>query len=276
MIRARMCPNCQKLISNDESKCPYCGTTYPNFFLKHFFVKLFNSDEVISLLIMINVLMFGISICVDFSKTQMDLNPFVFLSPGNEALFLLGASGSIPIYHYGNWWSLLTANYLHGGLLHILFNMLALNQVGRLIAREFGSSRFWIIYTLSGVLGFLLSVIMDVKFTIGASAAVCGLIGAGCYFGKSQGGEYGQAVYRDLSGWIISLFLFGFLFNGINNWGHAGGLLSGIVIAWLLGYKVQSRFIIIHQIVAVLCIACTVLSLLWGIGLSFYVRSASF
>jgi rhomboid protease GluP len=271
MTHAKLCPNCRKLISNDESKCPYCGTKYPHFFLKQFILKMINSEDVISILIMINVLMFGISICFDVSKIGLDINPLDFLSPGNEALFWLGATGSIPINNYGHWWSLLTANYLHGGLLHIIFNMLALNQIGALITREFGAYRFWIIYTGSGLLGFLLSLIMNVSFTIGASAAICGLIGAGCYFGKSQGGEYGQAVYRDLSGWIIGLFFIGFLVNGINNWGHAGGLLSGVLIAWLLGYEVRSKYQKIHLFIAIICIASTALSLIWVIGFAFYI-----
>jgi len=273
MTHAKLCPNCRKLISNDESKCPYCGTAYPHFFLMQFFLKLLNNNDVVSVLIMINVLFFGISICIDFSKVELNINPLAFLSPGNEALFLLGASGSIPIYNYGHWWSLLNANYLHGGLLHIIFNMMALNQIGTLIVREFGAYRFWIIYTGSGVLGFLLSLIMNVQFTIGASAAICGLIGAGCYFGKSQGGEYGQAVFRDLSGWIMGLFLIGFLVSGINNWGHAGGLLSGILIAWVLGYHVQSKYQKIHHIVAIIFITCTALSLLWGIVFALYIFS---
>lgn len=272
MTHARLCPNCRKLISDDESKCPYCGTTYPHFFLKHFFLKMLNSEGVISILIMINALMFGISVFIDYSQIGLDINPFNFLSPSNKALFFLGASGSIPVYNYGHWWSLLNANYLHGNLLHIIFNMIALNQVGTLIAKEFGAYRFWIIFTGSGVLGFLVSLLMNINFTIGASAAVSGLIGAGCYFGKSLGGEYGEYVYRQLSGWIIGLFLFGFLVKGINNWGHAGGILSGILIAWLVGYHVQSKYEKIHCFLAIMCIACTITSLLWGISSALYIN----
>jgi rhomboid protease GluP len=272
MTTARLCPNCRKLISNDESKCPFCGTRYPHFFLKGFLLKLFNIDDVITSLIMINVLMFGISIFINYSEIRLDINPLSFLSPGSQSLFFLGATGTIPFYNYGHWWSLLTANYLHGGLLHIIFNMIALNQVGTLITKVFGAHRFWIIYTGSGVLGFLLSVMMNIQFTIGASAAVCGLIGAGCYFGKSQGGEYGHFIYQRLSGWIISLFLFGFLVNGINNWGHAGGLFGGILIAWLVGYDVQSKYQKIHRVFAIACIAATSMALLWGIGFALYLK----
>jgi rhomboid protease GluP len=272
MTHARLCPNCRKLISNDESKCPYCGTSYPHFFLKRFLLKLVNIDDAITTIIMINVVMFGISIFINYSDIRLNINPLDFLAPGSKSLFFLGATGTVPIYNYGHWWTLLTANYLHGGLLHIIFNMIALNQVGTLIAKVFGVYRFWIIYTVSGVLGYFLSVIMNIQFTIGASAAVCGLIGAGCYFGKSQGGEYGHFIYHRLSGWIISLFLFGFLVNGINNWGHAGGLLGGILIAWLVGYDVQSKYQNIHRTFAIICIFSTALALLWGIGFAFYLK----
>jgi rhomboid protease GluP len=272
MTHARLCPNCRKLISNDESKCPYCGTNYPHFFLKRFLLKLVNIDDAIPAIIMLNVLMFGISICINFSDIKLDINPLDFLSPGSKALFFLGASGTIPIYNYGHWWSLLNANYLHGGLLHIIFNMIALNQVGTLITKVFGVYRFWIIYTGSGIIGYFLSTLMNIQFTIGASAAVCGLIGAGCYFGKSQGGEYGHFIYQRLSGWIITLFLFGFLVNGINNWGHAGGLLGGILMAWLVGYDVQSKYQNMHRACAIICIFSTALALLWGIGFTLYLK----
>ncbi|ETR74079.1 MAG: Rhomboid family protein [Candidatus Magnetoglobus multicellularis str. Araruama] len=270
-IHAKLCPSCKRLISDDDTKCPFCGTRYPHFALKQFFVKLFNKDDLIFVLIMINVFMFSVSIGLDISRIGLDINPLNFLSPGNEALFWLGATGSIPINDYGHWWSIVTANYLHGGLLHIMMNMLALNQIGSLIVREFGAYRFWIIYTASGIFGFVLSWWMNVAFTIGASAAICGLIGAGCYFGKSQGGDYGNAVFRDISGWIIGLFLFGFLVDGINNWAHAGGLAGGIVFAFLLGYDIHSKFQGIHRILAGLCVAATILSLVWGIGFSVYV-----
>jgi rhomboid protease GluP len=92
------------------------------------------------------------------------------------------------------------------------------------------------IYTLSGAIGFLMSVMGNVPLTIGASSGLCGLIGALLYFGRSRGGAWGQRVYQQTSGWIFSLVLIGFLLPNINNWGHAGGLLGGIAIGWILGY----------------------------------------
>ncbi|MBF0451485.1 MAG: rhomboid family intramembrane serine protease [Candidatus Magnetomorum sp.] len=265
---AQLCPNCRKLISADEKKCPFCGTAYPHFFLKQFLIKIFKKDSVLILITLMNAFMFSASIFFNLSTVRLDINPLVFLSPDNETLFWLGASGTFPINNYNHWWSLVTANYLHGGLLHIVLNMLALNQIGKLIVSEYGVSRFWIIYTASGVIGYFVSWFLGITFTIGASAAVCGLIGAGLFFGKTQGGDYGYAIYRHISGWILSLFLFGLLVPGINNWAHAGGLLGGVMTAFFLGYNIQPKYKMLHRILAIVCVAITILCLGFTLGLS--------
>ena len=59
------------------------------------------------------------------------------------------------------------------------------------------------------------------------------LLGALLYYGKSRGGAYGSSVYREVSGWVISLFMFGLIFPGINNWGHGGGIIGGIIVAFV-------------------------------------------
>jgi rhomboid protease GluP len=95
----------------------------------------------------------------------------------------------------------------------------------------------FILYTLGGIAGFAISYLAGVEFTIGSSAAVCSLIGAALYFGKARGGVYGQAVYRQVGGWVIGIFSFGILIPGINNWGHAGGMLAGALLGAFLGYR---------------------------------------
>ena len=112
--------------------------------------------------------------------------------------------------------------------------------------------RMLILYLLSGVGGFLLSYLAGVPFTIGASAAVCGLIGALIYFGKARGGVYGNMVYRQIGGWAVGLLIIG-LMPGINNWGHAGGFLTGIGLAFLLGYQERRPETFTHKAVAGIC-----------------------
>jgi len=192
-------------------------------------------------IISVNVILFIISLVFSGKHMTISLNPFYALTPSMDALNFLGASGRLPIVKFEAWWSLITANWLHGGLLHILFNMMALRTVAPLVMQEFGISRMFSIYTLTGIAGFLLSYFGNVYLTIGASSGLCGLIGATLYFGKSRGGLWGQLVYKQTSGWVVSLVLIGFLMPNINNWSHAGGLFSGIFFGWLFGYNEKRK-----------------------------------
>ena len=148
---------------------------------------------------------------------------------------------TIPIVKFQAWWSLITANWLHGGLLHIVFNMMALKTVAPLVIKEYGISRMFSIYSLTGVSGFLLSYLGNVDITIGASSGLCGLIGASLFFGKSRGGQWGQVVYKRTFGWVASLVLIGFLMPNINNFSHAGGVISGIFFGWIMGYNEKRK-----------------------------------
>jgi rhomboid protease GluP len=185
---------------------------------------------------------------------------------------LLGSTGTIPIDQLHRWWTLISANYLHGGVLHILFNMIALYQIGPLVLREYGVGRFISLYTLGGVIGFFVSYLVGIRFTLGASAAVCSLIGASLYYGKSRGGTYGQAVYKQVSGWVLGLFLFGFLIPGINNWGHGGGIVGGIIIGYLFGYEERKKENLIHKSLGGICVFLTVAVLFWAVSSSFLYR----
>lgn len=200
----------------------------------------------------------------------MSLNPLTFLSPSDTSLFLLGATGTVPIDKYHRLWTLISASYLHGGVLHIFFNMAALGQLASVVDREFGVYRMFVIYTVSGIIGFLISYLAGVALTIGASASVCGLVGAALYYGKSRGGIYGRNLYRQISIWIILLFVFGLIVPGINNWGHGGGILAGIIFGYLLGYQEKKRENIIHKILAGVCAVVTLAVLIWAIGTALY------
>ncbi len=196
---------------------------------------------VLKTIIWANVILFIVSLVFSGSQIGLTLNPFYALTPSTDVLNFLGASGTIPIDKYQAWWSLIAANWLHGSLLHILFNMMALATVAPLVMREYGISRMFSIYTISGAAGFYLSYLGHVSLTIGASSGLCGLIGSLLYFGKSRGGHWGQQVFQQTSGWIVSLLVVGFVVPNINNWGHGGGLAAGILLGWILGYAEQRK-----------------------------------
>jgi rhomboid protease GluP len=272
---ALLCPNCRKLISSDEAACPYCGLSRPGSPLKaNWWTSGFNDpDRLIAVIIGVNLALYILSLALNLRDASYSINPMGFLSPSGDSLSLLGATGRALIDNYPlsvtgiasvdqilRWLTLVSANYLHGGLLHILFNMLVLRQIGGLAAREYGAYRMFAIYTLSGVCGFGVSYLAGVRFTIGASAAVCGLIGAMVYFGRDRGGAYGNFIYRQIGGWAIGLLIIGFL-PGINNWGHGGGFVAGWGLAMLLGYQDKTRENFFHKALAGVCALATVLTL---------------
>jgi len=102
-------------------------------------------------------------------------------------------AGAAP-WAAGWWWTLLTGVYLHGSLLHILFNMLWVRQLAPAVEQLYGSGRLAVIYTVAGVAGFALSNAVGIRFTLGASGAVFGLLGAMVAYGRSRGGAFGRAA----------------------------------------------------------------------------------
>ncbi|MDJ0985762.1 MAG: rhomboid family intramembrane serine protease [Desulfobacterales bacterium] len=269
-----LCPNCKKLISTSEKHCPYCGTAHPAAWWKNnIWTRGFNDPyRLVKVMIGINIGIYAICLLLNPRGFGLGMNPLTFLSPSGQILELLGATGSEPIDADQRYWTLISANYLHGGILHIFFNMVAFRQLGLLVAREFGVYRMFIIYTLGGVMGFGVSVIAAVPWTIGASASVCSLAGALLYYGKSRGGVYGRALYKQIGIWMLLLFVFGFLVPIINNWGHAGGLAAGIGLGFLLGYQERKRENIVHKLLAGGLAVLTLLILGWAVLSGIYIR----
>ena len=265
--RAVLCPNCGKLISSYETTCPYCGLSRPTSKWKNNLWTKSIADEgmLIKMIIALNVCFYLLSLALNPKEMGMSMNPLTMLSPSSSSLILLGATGTYPIDQFGRWWTLVSANFLHGGILHILFNMMAFNQIAPLVIREFGSYRMLVIFLVGGSVGFLVSYLAGVLVTIGASAAICSLIGAALYYGKSRGGVYGQAIFRQVGGWVIGLFIFGLIIPGINNWGHGGGLICGALLGMLMGYRERKMENITHKVLAQACASITLLILAWAV-----------
>ena len=272
--RSILCPKCRKLISTDEPRCPYCGTSRPGTWWKNnLWTRTFGRlDLPVRIIIFTNLGMYVISLLFNRWSPGSSLNPFVFFTPNNKSLLLLGATGTIPIDQLHRWWTLVSANYLHGNILHIFFNLVAFRQLAYLVVNTYGVYRMMILYSLSGVIGFLVSYVAGVTFTIGASASVCGLIGAMLYYGKSRGGFYGQTIYKQIGGWAVGIFVFGLLVPGINNWGHGGGIVSGVLLGFLLGYEERRRETLTHKLLAGGCMLATGIILFWAVASGVYYR----
>ena len=160
-----LCPNCRKLISSDEKRCPFCGIRTPGSMLKNNPLTRHwgNGEHLVKWIIYTNVTMYLISLLIDPQKIGLGFNPLTALSPSINSLAALGATGARLIYKSQGWWTLITANYLHGSILHIVFNLIALYQLSPLITQLYGPYRFFIIFTFSGVFGFWISYLAGVQ-----------------------------------------------------------------------------------------------------------------
>ena len=248
---------------SDES--PFDIIIHIRDFLLYCTILIVPLSQTIKLIILINAGFYILSILFNPRGAGLALNPLTFLSPSYASLLLLGATGTTPIDEYHRVWTLISASFLHGGILHIFFNMAALRQLAPLVIREFGMYRMLVIYTAGGVFGYWISYLAGIAFTIGASASVCGLVGAIFYYGKSRGGIYGRNLYRQIALWVVFLFIFGLMVPGINNWGHGGGILAGIGLGYLLGYQERKQENLFHKILAGICVAVTGVVLVWAV-----------
>jgi rhomboid protease GluP len=189
-------------------------------------------------------------------------NILTLFSPSTRALFLFGASGRIPVVGYDRWWTVVTAGWLHAGILHIFFNMLWIRQLAPPTSEMYGASRMIIIYTIAGIVGFTASTLAGIfihlpliggaGFTVGASAPIFGLLGALMHYGKRTGSSI---VGDQAKSWAVMLFIFGFIFPGVDNWAHAGGFAGGYVTAKFLDPLKPER--LDHLVAAFLCLGAT-------------------
>jgi rhomboid protease GluP len=193
---------------------------------------------------------------------------FEIFSPGQRALWALGATGAVP-WDAGRWWTVLTAIYLHGGVLHILFNVLWIRQLGPAVEQLYGPARLVLIFTVSGVVGFVVSNFVGVPFTIGASGSIFGLLGAMVAFGRRRGGVYGGLVLRQYGQWALLLFVFGFFMSGVNNWAHAGGFVGGFLSGLALSFADRRAETGLHRLLAAAAIGLTVVGFILSLGTTF-------
>ncbi|MBE6147634.1 MAG: rhomboid family intramembrane serine protease [Firmicutes bacterium] len=146
-----------------------------------------------------------------------------------------------PLIRYGQFYRLLTGIFLHGDILHLLFNCYALYVIGSQLEGFMGKTKYLFIYLFSGLMGSLFSIALngDVP-SIGASGAIFGLMGSLLYFGYHYRVYLGGVLKSQIIPLIIFNLLLGFLNSTIDNFAHIGGLIGGFLITIALGVKYKS------------------------------------
>lgn len=137
----------------------------------------------------------------------------------------------------GQLWRLITPILVHGSITHIGFNMYALYIFGRNLEYQYGHGRFLVLYLLGGFAGNVVSFVMSNNPSIGASTAIFGLLsaqGVFIYRNRRFFGNRARGILMNILFILVINLVLG-LSPMIDNWGHLGGLIGGLVFAWTAG-----------------------------------------
>jgi rhomboid protease GluP len=265
-----LCASCGKLVGVRDPVCYYCGRPNPGLWGFGPVLRALGRDMGYGSIV--------IGACSILFVATLLLDPrgiagggiFSFLSPSGESLYRFGMSGAVPVFRDGRWWTILSATWLHGSLIHILFNMMWVRQLAPDVVELYGAPRTVIIYTLAGIAGFALSSLAGLLFfwmpipflrgapyTVGASAAIFGLLGALVYYGRRGGSRYIGGQAKSLA---LVMFIFGFIMPNIDNYAHLGGFLGGYGAAKWLDPLEPER--IDHMVWALICLGLSLLAIL--------------
>ena len=258
-----VCSHCGKLVGIIEPSCPFCDAWRPGLYgWAPVLQRLVGHNlDLFSLIVASCVTLYAIALLLQPEAITQLRGMLSILSPGGRALYQLGMTGGLA-WQLGWWWTLFTAIYLHGSLLHIVFNVMWIRNLGPAVTEVFGPARAFVLFNLGGAFGFLVSNVMTNTPTIGASGSIFGLLGALIVYGRRRGSSM---MSQQLWQWAIVLFVFGFLMPGINNWAHAGGFAGGWGCAYLMGFIDEQRESTAMVLLALAFIAVTLI----GIILSF-------
>ena len=147
-----------------------------------------------------------------------------------------------PAIREGQTYRLLTGIFLHGGIMHLLFNCYALYVIGSQVENFLGRFKFLIIYLVAGISGALFSMIFGNYASVGASGAIFGLMGALVYFGYHYRVYLGNVVKSQIIPLILLNLALGFFMSGVDNFAHIGGLIGGTLMSIALGVKDKSSW----------------------------------
>ena len=184
-------------------------------------------------LIMSNIIMFIMCILAGGNLFNMDPN-LLFNFGGMVNYQTMG--GPAELYR------LVTSMFLHGEILHIGFNMYALYVLGPQLESFFGKAKYFIIYMLSGIIGNLVSMVLQQNniVSVGASGAIFGLIGAFLYFGYHYRVYLGSVIKSQIIPLLLINLVLGFMIASVNMAAHIGGLVGGLLAAKMVGVKYKT------------------------------------
>ena len=221
-----MCQACRALIEPSSSRCPMCGLEAvpapraradERAGSEHFFSRL---------ILTINIALYVLMLMVDLrNETETAL-----MGP-SDSVFLDFGGLFVPAIATGDWWRLVTPNFIHLGIIHLMFNSIALYQIGPQVEEVYGSQKFILLYVVTGIFSCISSYAVGINGA-GASGAIFGLIGLMAVYGYRLGGAVGRALMRQMLIWAV----FGVVvtFASANQVAHISGFLTGAALGFLV------------------------------------------
>jgi rhomboid protease GluP len=256
MDKRRMCPNCRAFITSSDRVCPYCDVKVgPRA------VERRNPGEILGGLIpqarFTTIVILVINFALYAATWLYSQNTGLRF---DQVLALFGAKLPLP-YMRGQWWRLVTAGFLHGGLIHILMNSWVLFDLGAEVEAAYGTARMLIFYFAATVAGFALSTWWSPALSIGASAGIFGLIGAMIAYGLRERTVMGAAIKSLYLRWAIYGLLMGLLpLFSIDNAAHVGGLAAGFVAGYAFA-PARARTMWLDPLARVCAAICVLLTM---------------
>jgi rhomboid protease GluP len=234
MPKLRMCPHCRAFIPSSERVCTECREPLGRSYAQRMAGSIALAGLVppthftTIIILLINSALFAATLILSMQRSG---GMVWSISP--QVLYYFGAKESGSIFAAGQWWRLVTAGFLHGGVLHILMNSWALYDLGAQVEQAYGTARFLVLYLVSSIMGFLASSLWTSSLSIGASAAIFGLIGAMIALGyRNRHSPLGLALKGAYARWAVYALLFSLVAPGIDIAAHIGGLASGFVLGY--------------------------------------------
>jgi rhomboid protease GluP len=236
----RMCPNCRALIERNASVCPLCGqpTKAPRSRAGATTGRVLGGlipipSTATSVIVAVTIALYGITWYMTQTAASAELNAAPSMGGiRGDVLVRMGAKYG-PLIYAGQWWRLVTAVFLHAGLIHIAFNLWCVFDLGPEVESLYSTTKFVLIYLVTGVAGFALSLLRNPwGSSVGASGAILGLIGvlfAASFHHGSIGKQYRAMLWR----WLLYILIISLL-PGVDLAAHAGGFVAGLVLGFVI------------------------------------------